>query len=245
MTHARSPARPVRAAVFAAVCVLLAGAGHAVTSGDHIPWQALLAAFCLTSAAAWLAAGRRRGVLSIGGGLLAVQGALHLVFDEGRMPRHPDAMRGLPAMSRAAADGAGEALSAQGAGEALAAHGAGVAGHMNHASAPGPMAEGSGAMLAAHLLAAVCCALWLWRGEAAFFRLLRCLDALAFTPLRLLIAAGAWRTAVRRPVRPRPRARSARRPADALLAHVLSRRGPPRRAVFRDTAPIGLPAAAI
>ncbi|MEU6082898.1 hypothetical protein [Streptomyces sp. NPDC047108] len=239
MTHARSPVRPVRAAVFAAVCVVLAGTGHAVTSGDHIPWQALLAAFGVMTAAAWLAAGRRRGLLSIGGGLLAVQAALHLAFAEGQRPRHAhtaDTMGSMPGMSRAAADGVGGTL---------AAHGAGAAGHMNHDAAPGPLAEGSTAMLAAHLLAAVCCALWLWRGEAAFFRLLRCLDALAFTPLRLLTAADAWRTAVRRPVRPRPRARNARRPVDVLLAHVLSRRGPPHRAVPRDTAPTRLPAAAI
>lgn len=49
-------------------------------SAHDIPFPALLAAFGVTAAAGWLAAGRRRGVPAFGAGLLAVQGALHLIF---------------------------------------------------------------------------------------------------------------------------------------------------------------------
>jgi hypothetical protein len=84
MTDARSPIRALRAALFAAVCVTVAAMGHSSVSAHGIPLSALLAAFGVTAAADWLAAGRRRGVPTIGTGLLAVQGALHLIFSGGR-----------------------------------------------------------------------------------------------------------------------------------------------------------------
>ncbi|MET8676422.1 hypothetical protein ABZW18_02160 [Streptomyces sp. NPDC004647] len=224
MTHARSLSRHLRAAVFAAVCVVLAAAGHVSISGDHIPWQALLAAFGVTGAAAWLAGGRQRGVLPIGTGLLAVQAALHLLFDDGQRTAHPHTVAGTESAS---GSGGGS-----GAGTAMALHTA-------------DSAHGAAAMFTAHLLAGVCCALWLWRGEAAFFRLLRCLGALAFTPLRLLLAAAAPRPELHRPARLSPRTVPAGRTRSVLLAHVLSRRGPPYGAVSTHTALIGPPAPGI
>jgi hypothetical protein len=83
MTDARSPMRALRAALFAAVAVLLAATGHWSLSAHHIPPAALLAALGATAAAGWLAAGRERGTRSIGAGLLAVQGVLHLIFAGG------------------------------------------------------------------------------------------------------------------------------------------------------------------
>ena len=83
MTDARSPMRALRAALFAAVAVVLAATGHWSLSAHHIPPAALVAALGATAAAGWLAAGRRRGALSIGAGLLAVQGVLHLILAGG------------------------------------------------------------------------------------------------------------------------------------------------------------------
>ncbi|MEV4329056.1 hypothetical protein AB0K02_00660 [Streptomyces sp. NPDC049597] len=80
MTDTRSPMRALRAALFAAVAVTLAATGHSSQSAHDIPASGLLAALGVTAAAGWFAAGRRRGARSIGAGLLAVQGALHLLF---------------------------------------------------------------------------------------------------------------------------------------------------------------------
>ncbi|GLF94029.1 hypothetical protein [Streptomyces yaizuensis] len=80
MTDARSPLRTLRAALFAAICISLAAMGHSYTSGHDLPLTVLLPAFPVTTALAWVAARRRRGTATIGLGLLAVQGGLHLVF---------------------------------------------------------------------------------------------------------------------------------------------------------------------
>ncbi|WP_431040935.1 hypothetical protein ACQUSR_02920 [Streptomyces sp. P1-3] len=229
MVEARSPVRLVRAALFAAVCVLLAAAGHAAASGHHIPLSALLATFAVTGVAAWLAGGRRRGVLAIGGGLLAVQGGLHLIFSGGQR-------------AVAHAEHAAHAAPVRHAAEYAAHH----ATRPPRAASLADSAEtamcatgyGSAAMLTLHLLAALLCALWLWRGEAAFFQLLRCVRALAFAPLSLAMAA-IRRWATPPAVRPPARYTGGGRPRSVLLGHVLSRRGPPTSAVFLDTAPVG------
>ncbi|MBB1247342.1 hypothetical protein GL263_27915, partial [Streptomyces durbertensis] len=77
----------------------------------------------------------------------------------------------------------------------------------------------SAGMLAAHLLAAAVCGLWLWRGETALFRLLRLLRTLALPPLALDPAPALLPEPVRvsRPARgdrPLPL-------QDTLLAHSL------------------------
>ncbi|WP_327356593.1 hypothetical protein [Streptomyces sp. NBC_01304] len=226
MTHARSPMRALRAALFAAVCVTLAAVGHSSMSAHDIPTPALLGSFGVTGPLAWLAGGRRRGVWTIGAGLLGVQGALHLMF-AGAMghgssggPGHDHAAMDMPMSDAAAMPGS------------------------EPTSMPMPMSmpmadeasllHSSLGMLAAHLLAALVCALWLARGERAFFQLLRALGALAFTPLRLLHAV------VEPPAAPRqgppPRRRQAR-PRTAELAHAVSRRGPPRQVRPRRYAP--------
>ncbi|MCH0539126.1 hypothetical protein I3F58_06050 [Streptomyces sp. MUM 203J] len=80
MTGNRSPLRLMRAALFAAVCVVLSATGHASQTAHRVPLGSLLTAFALTCGLAWVFGGRRRGAWSIGTGLLAVQGALHLTF---------------------------------------------------------------------------------------------------------------------------------------------------------------------
>ncbi|MGW0468161.1 hypothetical protein ACWDX6_23280 [Streptomyces sp. NPDC003027] len=186
-------------------------------SAHDLAPRSLYAAFAVTSGLAWLVSGRRRGPLAIGGGLLAVQTALHLIFSSGE--------------------------SHTGADHGSLAHPSPGHASMGHASMADPTANPlfdlagghtSVGMLAAHLLAAVVCGLWLARGEAALFALGRAVGALAFTPLRLLLAVAhlpAPRPAP--PVRTRPRPRGL---CGVVLAHALSRRGPPRLSAPRATA---------
>ncbi|MGW3628395.1 hypothetical protein [Streptomyces sp. NPDC000880] len=207
MTDARSPIRALRAALFAAVCIALAAMAHSLVSAHDIPIPALLTAFATTMAVGWLAGGRRRGVRAIGTGLLAVQGALHLIFSgAGGQPsrHHHHAERATTSM---------------------------VPTSMETIDV-GTMDPDAG-MLAAHLVAAAVCALWLARGEAAFFRLAHAVGHLAFTPLRLLL------TLVRLPAAPRPVPQSPRprRLHGVHLAHALTRRGPPAFPAPLATAP--------
>ncbi|WP_051871950.1 hypothetical protein [Streptomyces sclerotialus] len=250
-SDARPPFRAVRAALFAAVCVVLAAAGHAVMSGHGIPPGVLGAAFAVVGAAAWLAAGRQRGLPAIAGGVLTVQAALHLAFAaaQGSGHAHPagdpmtSGMSGTAGMHGASgthgATGAHGMTGSHGtagmhAGHAMAGmSGDGAALHAGHDMAGGM----SAGMTAAHLLAALLCALWLRHGEAAFFQLLRCVAALAFRALRLLVAVCSGPAPERRqriPVRTRPRV-----PRWELIADAVSRRGPPPGAVLHVTAPAG------
>ncbi|MFB7392729.1 hypothetical protein [Streptomyces sp. NPDC056191] len=203
-------------------------------SAHQLPALTLLGAFTVTAAAAWAAAGRRRGAPTIAGALFVLQGALHLLFslagsragDTGHPATAPQAttavhgmhaMNGMHAMhGTAGADGA-----------------AGPAGPHDLGATTAMFMDMSTGMLAAHLLAALLCGLWLAHGEAAFFTLARAALAYAFTPLRLLLARAQVPDAPRRPVR-RAR-RSAHRPHTVVLAHTLSRRGPPRLSAPRAT----------
>ncbi|WP_062644137.1 hypothetical protein [Streptomyces maremycinicus] len=80
-----SPAvRSLRAAVFAAVCVLLAAAGHGLATGDTPPPWADAAGFLAVFAAGWLLGARERGLPGIGAATLATQAGLHVAFDAAR-----------------------------------------------------------------------------------------------------------------------------------------------------------------
>ncbi|MET9673661.1 hypothetical protein ABZY68_11285 [Streptomyces sp. NPDC006482] len=196
-------------------------------SAHQLPALALLGAFGATAVAAWAVAGRRRGTPAITGAMVVLQGALHLLFSTtGAHPTahapHPHPMTGMTsvtghtAMDPAAMTSteATTSMGATGAMESMASMGTG--------------------MLTVHLLAALLCGLWLAHGEAAFFTLARAALAYAFTPLRLLLARVHVPDAPRRgPVR---RAHgNAHRPHTVVLAHTLSRRGPPRLSVPRAT----------
>ncbi len=89
VSRTRRVVRAVRAVLFAAVCVSLAGAGHALSSSHPVsPWV-LLAALPPVAVAAWCAAGRARGTAAIGTGLVASQLVLHLVLTEAHaLPGH-------------------------------------------------------------------------------------------------------------------------------------------------------------
>ncbi|MFD7785818.1 hypothetical protein ACFV4Q_22400 [Streptomyces nojiriensis] len=232
--------RALRAAMFAALCVLLAATGHLLMSGAAVPWWALSVAFPGTAATAWALAGRERGLLAVTTAAVAVQAVLHTGFSLSqslvgpaaatgsgqmtsmssmssmvRMPQPPAAgMPEAPAHLHHALHGSADAASA-----VTGAAGGPLPGGLHDAAAMSPFG-----MLAAHLLAAVMCGLWLAHGERAVFRVVRAVAVRLWTPLRLLL-----RTAVpahRPPVRIRRRHRN-RAPRRLFLVHAITSRGPP------------------
>ncbi|WP_346073413.1 hypothetical protein [Streptomyces thermogriseus] len=76
--------RMLRAAVFAAVCVVLAAAGHAVASCAAVPLWTLGAGFAGTLAVVAPLAGRTRSLPGIAALLAAGQTALHVLFGLGQ-----------------------------------------------------------------------------------------------------------------------------------------------------------------
>ncbi|MFJ6551131.1 hypothetical protein ACIQNT_02560 [Streptomyces luteogriseus] len=205
-------ARTIRAAVFAAVCVVLAALGHVMMSGDHVPLSTLLAGWAVTGVAGWCLAGRERGPGLVVAVAVAVQTALHSAFSLGPpTPGAPgtDSMdmpsmsHGMGSMSHGMNSGAMESMSP----------------HTVHL----PGGDSSLGMLAAHLLAALLCGLWLGHGERAVFRLLRAVGSRLAAPLRLLFALPAPPPP---PVRQRRRS-SNRTPRLLLLVHAITTRGPP------------------
>ncbi|MFC9705776.1 hypothetical protein ACFTWD_34365 [Streptomyces sp. NPDC056943] len=187
-------------------------------SAHQLPTSGLLGAFAATAVAAWAAAGRRRGAPTIAGAMLVLQGALHLLFS----------MTGSHPSAQAASDAT--AMTGMTHPHAMAA----MAGAHDTTMSAGAAMDSDPGMLAVHLLAALLCGLWLAHGEAAFFTLAEAALAYAFTPLRLLFARVRVPDAPRGPVR-RPRGH-AHRPHTVVLAHTVSRRGPPRPSVPRATA---------
>ena len=73
--------RALRAAVFAALCVLLAAGGHALATGMVPPVWVQAAGFLPVFGAGCLLGGRERSLAAIGAGTLTAQGGLHLAFD--------------------------------------------------------------------------------------------------------------------------------------------------------------------
>ncbi|MGA6225503.1 hypothetical protein ACPESV_34830 [Streptomyces umbrinus] len=206
--------RLARAAVFAAVCVVTAGLGHTLMSGAGLPWWAVGYAFAATTAAAWWLTGRQRGAGLVTGATVVAQLGLHQLFGLAQRVRSSDAFMSTTSMD---------------------------AGHTHtHPMGPEPtdtlLMGGDVRMLAAHLLAALVCGVWLWRGEEAAFRTARAvayrtgrlLGTSLFEPLRrallalrvsaVMRQAGPVRTPVYVPVR---------RLRGVLLEYAVARRGPP------------------
>ncbi|WP_460110570.1 hypothetical protein [Streptomyces sp. YKOK-J1] len=221
--------RAARAAVFAAVCVLLAALGHVLMSGRHVPGWALAAGLAVTGAAGWALTGRERGLPLVVTVVVAAQTGLHEAFSLAQPSTATTGSATTGSASMGAMDmGAMGSMNAGGAGAGLMghmshmgrmAHMAGT-GHMRHSEAGGF----SSGMLTAHLLAALLCGLWLAHGEKAAFRILRAAAARLAAPLGLLLALPVT------PARPRPRIRrrrSARAPRLLLLVHSIVSRGPP------------------
>ncbi|MFE6777384.1 hypothetical protein [Streptomyces sp. NPDC057702] len=233
--------RAVRAATFAAVCVIAAAVGHSLAAGVGVTPLALGSAFAGTASAAWWLAGRERGVFAVTGATVLSQLALHVLFS-------------LTDRSAAAAAHAGHisgAANEQRAGLLSPSGRPGAAVAADPLAQPPPAGGGGGGpwgidasdlegltpfchgwgMLLAHLLAALVCGLWLWRGERAAFRLGRALAAAVFVPLRTAYSGLA--ISPRRRPRSRPvRVFRVRRARSVLLRHVLAGRAPPRPASY-------------
>ncbi|MFD5700788.1 hypothetical protein [Streptomyces lasiicapitis] len=265
--------RAVRAAVFAAVCVLLASTGHALMSSAPLPWWALSGAAAVTFAGAWLLADRERGVLTVTAASVVAQTALHTWFSFAQAAAHASTGGGASLAQQWARHllcGAGGSAPMPEADAVRAVTDAGLAdrldgpppGHAQHSMgmqetiASGSSAHSSGAhdmagmgdmgsgaggmdgmhsghdmggmsplgMLAAHLLAALLCGLWLAYGERAAFRVGRAVAGWIVAPLRLALRLPPPPHRPR--LRPRRdfRARNARR---LLLVHAITSRGPP------------------
>ncbi|MFE7070106.1 hypothetical protein ACFU96_08475 [Streptomyces sp. NPDC057620] len=229
--------RTVRAAVFAVVCVLLAALGHVLMSGAPVAWWTMAAGTVATGGAGWCLAGRERGLPLIVSVVVVTQGLLHWSFSLAGSAAGPSAGsvasgRGTGATHMSAADmGSMSSMGHMGSGHMAVDHmGAGHmgAGHMGSdamsQSAHAMDGTSSLGMLAAHLLAALLCGLWLAYGERAAFRILRAVAGRLVAPLRLLLALPTP------PHRPRVRARrgsSDRSPRRLLLVHAITSRGPP------------------
>ncbi|MFE2094040.1 hypothetical protein [Streptomyces sp. NPDC059460] len=221
-------ARTVRAAVFAAVCVLLAALGHVMMSGNTVSAWAMAAGVTVTGAVGWCLAGRERGLPLIVSVVVAAQTALHSAFSLAQSAAAGSASGSASGsiasmdmfsmghdMGSMTTDTGSMPMDSMGMGYMSMSH-------MDHA---GHAMGGSSSlgMLTAHLLAALLCGLWLAYGERAAFRILRVVAGWLAAPLRLLLAL---------PVPPhRPRLRVRRRTTDRspllLLVHAIISRGPP------------------
>ncbi|MGX1510258.1 hypothetical protein [Streptomyces collinus] len=223
--------RTTRAAVFAAVCVLLAALGHVTMSGLSVPWWSLVVALVVCAGVAWCLAGRERGLFAVSFAVVAAQSALHTWFSYAQAasmpPMHTGGTAdGMPAGHHSALTahtGQGRAIHSMPHGESVT----GATDAMDHATGIGHMMSGgmsSTGMFAAHLLAAVLCGLWLAQGESAVFKAVRACADRAFVPLRLVLAVLCPPPA---PPSLRPAPRPRRRLRQLLLVHALTTRGPP------------------
>ncbi|MFI0895231.1 hypothetical protein [Streptomyces sp. NPDC020983] len=186
--------RLLRAALFAAVCVVLAAAGHTLASGTPVPvWSLALGWLGVVAVVAPLA-GRERTLPGITASLAAGQLTLHMVFGAGQMcatPGFTPSSGGdgglLTVAARLVCGTHATGLTPQAAQQIVTA--AGLGPHAVHTAAGMPgMSPQAGLtahsvlaalplcslpMLLAHLLAAVVAGWLLRRGEAALWRLVR------------------------------------------------------------------------
>ncbi|GHA01958.1 hypothetical protein GCM10010303_08600 [Streptomyces purpurascens] len=198
--------------MFAAVCVVLAALGHVMMSGDHVPLSTLVAGWAVTGAAGWCLAGRERGLRLVVAVAVIVQTGLHSAFSLVPAPAS-GAVGGTDSMD----------MPSMGHGMGSMGHEMGSMSHHMAHTGHTPDGDSSLGMLAAHLLAALLCGLWLGHGERAVFRLLRAVGSRLAAPLRLLFALP---TPPPPPVRVR-RWSSDRAPRLLLLVHAITSRGPP------------------
>ncbi|MFF1275304.1 hypothetical protein ACFVZC_18105 [Streptomyces marokkonensis] len=229
--------RTVRAAVFAAVCVLLAALGHVMMSGSDVSAWTLGAGAAATGTVGWCLAGRERGLPAVVAVAVAAQTALHSAFSLAQPaagarasmgghdmgPRHGDP-RPMDAVDMGSLHMDAVHTGSLHMGHATAHPLSHMGGdHTGHAMSGGGDSSSFG-MLAAHLLAALLTGLWLAYGERAAFRILRSVAGWLAAPLRSLFALPVVPALPRaRPGRPR----SDRVPGLALLVHAITSRGPP------------------
>ncbi|MGW5351068.1 hypothetical protein ACWERV_11200 [Streptomyces sp. NPDC004031] len=246
--------RLLRAALFAAVCVVLAAAGHTLASGTAVPsWSLALGWLGVVAVVAPLA-GRERTLPGITASLAAGQLTLHMVFGAGQMCATPGLTPSsggggglLTVAARLVCGTHATALTPQSAQQIVSAAGIGP-----HAGMPGMTPQAgltarsvlaalplcSLPMLLAHLLAALVAGWLLRSGEAALWRLVRLsargvAELTGFSPAAVRRAYALLAALTGCPAgAPRHGPPHAGRTPDAawrtvLLRHSLARRGPP------------------
>lgn len=227
--------RVARAALFAALVVILSTASHVLLSRVPLPLTAVALLAAVVFAVAYALAGRERGFGAIAGLLVPLELAADTLFTTGQHLCYGAAGGPIAGPLRSVGFdvlcGGGE-VGATGA--RLAGVGtvgtplAGVTGAGDRAAAllaqPGPAVPWL--LLAAHVTVGLLAALWLRRGEAALARLLRTAALVAFRPLLTAVAVvgGSLRSAARL-----PRAAGRAHPLfpARFLVHSVGRRGPP------------------
>lgn len=158
----RDPVLPtLRAAIFTAVCLGLGAGAHRAMSGSPIPAWALVVGGVGAYLPARYAAGRgERGLLAIVGLMGALQVAFHLLFSYTQELASAKSPSGsMPGMSMSP----GMQMPA----------GTSMPGMPAASSAIMPAMHMSLGMLLGHALAALMCAFWLRRGEAAVHAVIR------------------------------------------------------------------------
>lgn len=213
----RNVAPNARAAVFAAVCTLLAVAAHRVMSATGIPLVAEVfgaaAVFCFARIASSLG---ERGLAAIGLLVGGSQIGLHLLF------------QATEASARPTSAPVSTAPSMLGMGDMPGMAGAGIGGGPGVASVPSLLGTTTG-MTIAHILAAAVAAWWLRRGEAALFDAADRARAVLGASWRMLTCWAAGTQPLRTAPPPVPAAvLDVRCPALArVLLFAVIRRGPP------------------
>ncbi|MFE9110525.1 hypothetical protein ACFYN9_12955 [Streptomyces collinus] len=219
----------VRAGVFAAVCVVVMALDHALMFNDVLPWWAVGVAVAATATGAWWLTRRERRPVMVVGATVVAQGLLHLLFSLTHLlVRQPTAV-GAPTVERPSGLH-GVVFSPSG----VVVHHPRVHSRAMVTLSDAPFLSGVmdgpfAGMFLVHLLAAVVCGVWLWRGEAAVHRIGRALAAALFAPLRRVCRV-LFHTAARREA---PSSRVSvggaknPRPAPWSLRHAVVRRGPP------------------
>ncbi|MET7320235.1 hypothetical protein [Streptomyces sp. NPDC005549] len=231
--------RTGRAAVFAAVCVLLTALAHSLMSTPSVPWWALGAGAAATGSAAWLLAGSERGRVTVVGVAIAAQAALHSLFSLAQVLAQPQSSGGslarqwiIHALCGAPTDAASSGVRTSMNSSGMASMGAMDMESMRH-SVPAanalPLGHDMGGvsplgMLLAHLLAAMLCGLWLAYGEQAVFRIARSFAAWLIGSLHPVLRLAA---PPHRPAAHLRRSRAERAPRLLLLTHTITSRGPP------------------
>ncbi|WP_405898964.1 hypothetical protein OG242_16935 [Streptomyces sp. NBC_00727] len=232
--------RVVRAAMFAVVSVTLAATGHVLMSEAPLPFWVLATGFLALAVPGWWFAARERGPWVVTALAVLTQGVLHNAFASAQSALGTAGTGGTPAAAMGGMDHmAGMRHAPMGDAMAGVHHMAGMD-HVvgtGHASAVGAMSSGpmahaghhlggmsSTGMLAAHVLAALVCGIWLARGERAAFQVLRAFAGRLLAPLRPLCTAPL--PAPRRRLRPR-RGLSDRPTPGLRCARARDRRGPP------------------
>ncbi|WP_338897259.1 hypothetical protein WBG99_17870 [Streptomyces sp. TG1A-60] len=246
-SRAGADLRVLRAAVFAAVCVVLAGAGHAVASCATIPLWSLGAGFAGVFAVAVALAGREHSLPGIAATLAVGQTVLHTLFGLGQhgttaASRTTEALDAtlVAQAARFVCGTSAAALSPAQARRILMDSGVGLPTTHHPADAMTTAADSSAAllpslpMLLGHVLAAVATGWALRHGDLALLRLVRlsAQEPVVRSLRGALALARVLRSGLPSAPQPVPGAVRAVYAAPATLRtaalqHTLIRRGPP------------------